>query len=330
MKHLSLLMISASALSLAGCNSSELDFRNAQFSNGKIYESNANKPFTGILMNMPENSIRLANDFNGFLMNYNQSMQQSKVAENLLIGRYLVCNSETKDGYLSGQLTCYTPNSTIKRYTAEYNAGNLNGKVNIYAPDGATLLAKTNFKNDKRDGKTEIYGPHTGKLIAEYHIINGQADGEQTSWNESTGKMTYHVSTKNGSYVGSMQTWTADGVLTADVPFVNGMKNGLVKTWHENGKPMNFVTMMDGYRDGPSNSWDEHGNLISSGMYKREIWWPDAAPKSKELSVASSGDDSCAIKWIDAFHKANGEDAMINNEQLGEWDQWCTEGKLPN
>lgn len=330
MRYLSTLMISASLLSLVGCNSNELDFRNAQFSNGKIYGNGANKAFNGTLKNLPENSIRLTDDFNELLINYNQSMQRSKASENLIIGRYLTCNSEIKDGYLSGQLTCYTPNSTIKRYTAEYNAGYLNGEVSIYAPDGATSLAKSNFKNNKRDGKTEIYGPHTGKLIAEYHVTNGLADGEQTSWDESTGRMTYHVTTKNGSYIGPMQTWTAEGVLTAEVPFVQGMKSGLVKTWHENGKPMSFFTMVEGYKDGPSNTWDENGNLISSGTYKREAWWPDAVPKAKDFSLASSGDDSCAIKWIDAFHKANGEDALINNEQLGEWDQWCAEGRVPN
>lgn len=47
-------------------------------------------------------------------------------------------------------------------------------------------------------------------------------------------------------------------------------------------------------------------------------------------SVEAAPDEACASKWIDAFHKENGEDAMITGDQLDEWDQWCAKGKLPN
>ncbi|MCU1748564.1 toxin-antitoxin system YwqK family antitoxin [Pseudomonas sp. 6D_7.1_Bac1] len=330
MKYLSLLAISASLLSLTGCGSSELDFRNTQISNGKIYEGKENKPFTGLVTNMPESTIPMANSFNDLLVSYNEAMKKLKAAENLGYGRRLVCNSEVKDGYLSGQTICYKPNTSLKRYTAQYEAGNLDGEVTVYALDGATVLAKAGFKNNLRDGKTEIYGPNTGKLVGEYRYTNGKADGDQISWDENTGKMTYHVTAKDGSYVSPMKLWTPEGVLTAEVPFLNGMRTGLVKTWHENGKPMKFVTMVDGIRDGPSQEWDEAGKLISSGNYKREAWYPDEAPIAKESTMVSTEDNSCATKWIDAFHNENGEDAMITSDQLGEWDQWCTEGKLPN
>lgn len=330
MKNQIALPIFIAALSLAGCGGSELDFRNAQVSNGKIYKNNEDKSHSGLLTNIPESTIRLAEGFNGLLIEYNKGMEESNSTENRIIGRYLVCNSEINDGYLSGLLTCYKPNSTTKRYTAQYDAGKLNGEARIFASDGATLLAKGNFTNDLREGKSEVYGPNTSKLIGEYNFATGKAEGEQTSWNEKTEKMTYHVTIKNGSYVGTMRLWTAEGVPTAEVPFLNGMKNGLVKTWHENGKPMNFVTMVDGYRDGPSHTWDEDGKLTSSGTYRREVWWPEETSKTKGAAMASTGDDSCSIRWIDAFHKENGEDSMITSDQLGEWDQWCTEGRLPN
>ncbi|MFJ5240263.1 toxin-antitoxin system YwqK family antitoxin [Pseudomonas neuropathica] len=324
-----LLAITTSVAVLTGCGPSELDYRNAQFSNGKIYANNDNKPFTGFVTNLPDRNIRTANSYNELLVSFNQTMTKFHSDENLFYGRHLVCNSTFKDGYLSGQTICYKPNTIIKRYTAQYNAGNLDGKVELFATDGTTLLAKASFKNDLRDGKTEIYGPHTGKLVGEYNSTNGKADGEQTSWDENTGKMTYHATTKNGAYVDSMKLWTPEGVLTAEVPFVDGMKTGLVKTWHENGRPLKFVTMVDGIRHGSSQEWDEDGNLISSGNYKREAWYPDEAPKANEATTNSNEDNSCTSKWVDAFHKENGEDTMITSDQLGEWDQWCAEGKLP-
>ncbi len=47
-------------------------------------------------------------------------------------------------------------------------------------------------------------------------------------------------------------------------------------------------------------------------------------------SVKATPDEACSSKWVDAFHKENGEDAMITSDQLDEWDQWCAKGRLPN
>jgi len=330
MKHFSLLAVSVGLLSLTGCGSSELDFRNAQISNGKIYEGKENKPYTGLVRNMPESTIREATGaLNDLLAIYNQHMGKFKASESLLYGRHLICDSEVKEGSLSGQTDCYTPNTKLKRYTVQYESGNFDGGVSIYAPDGKTLLLKSAFKRNAIDGKLEIYGPHTEKLIGQYHSTNGKADGDQTSWDEYTGKMTYQVTAKDGVYVGVMKSWTADGVLIAEVPFVEGVKSGLIKTWRDNGKPMEFLTVLNGSKNGPSQEWDEDGKLIRSGTYKQGEWYPDAPPVT-ETTIVGAEDNSCSTKWIDAFHKEKGEDAMITSSQLGEWDQWCTEGKLPD
>lgn len=55
---------------------------------------------------------------------------------------------------------------------------------------------------------------------------------------------------------------------------------------------------------------------------------PVAVPAS--ASVKATPDEACSSKWLDAFHKENGEDAMITSDQLDEWDQWCAQGRLPN
>lgn len=39
--------------------------------------------------------------------------------------------------------------------------------------------------------------------------------------------------------------------------------------------------------------------------------------------------DSCVDQWSDAFHKKNGEEAMIVADMLDEWGAWCKTGKHP-
>ncbi|MCS3472596.1 antitoxin component YwqK of YwqJK toxin-antitoxin module [Pseudomonas sp. JUb42] len=311
---------------IGGCSQNELDFKNMQISNGKIFKKSEDTPFSGTAYNLPESVISMAANFNDFLVSYNNIMDKTKARENTIYGRHLICTSEVKKGYLSGLTICYIPNTNVKRYTAEYTSGLLNGDINVYAADGKTQLAHAQFTNDLIDGDIKVYGPHSGKLIAEYHSTNGKADGSQTTWDENTGQMTSNVVAKNGLNVGLMRLWSREGVLTGEVPFSNGLKSGLVKTWFDNGKPMSVVMMKDGYRDGPSQSWDEKGVLISSGTYKREIWYPNQQPATSP----SLSNSNCPDKWIDAFHRTNGEDALITTEQIDEWESWCAEGKLPN
>ncbi|EPY8494697.1 hypothetical protein AB8Q16_04980 [Pseudomonas aeruginosa] len=39
--------------------------------------------------------------------------------------------------------------------------------------------------------------------------------------------------------------------------------------------------------------------------------------------------EKCQTLWISAYRAELGEEAMVNAEQLDEWEDWCSEGKLP-
>ena len=57
-----------------------------------------------------------------------------------------------------------------------------------------------------------------------------------------------------------------------------------------------------------------------------------AAPALQNISTNSLNQadiDSCVDQWSDAFHKKNGEDAMIIADMLDEWGAWCKDGKHP-
>lgn len=38
----------------------------------------------------------------------------------------------------------------------------------------------------------------------------------------------------------------------------------------------------------------------------------------------------CLGMWTDAYHKEEGEEAMISADQIGEWERWCSDGKSPS
>ncbi|MEB0121545.1 hypothetical protein QN391_12660 [Pseudomonas sp. CCI1.2] len=56
------------------------------------------------------------------------------------------------------------------------------------------------------------------------------------------------------------------------------------------------------------------------------------APALQKASTSSSNKaniDSCVDQWGTAFHKENGEDAMVISDMLDEWGNWCKAGKHP-
>ncbi|WP_271410524.1 hypothetical protein [Pseudomonas sp. Q1-7] len=56
----------------------------------------------------------------------------------------------------------------------------------------------------------------------------------------------------------------------------------------------------------------------------------ETAPALAVKEKASSSDtDTCVDKWISAFRKENGEEALIHYSFFDEWEGWCAEGKQP-
>lgn len=56
------------------------------------------------------------------------------------------------------------------------------------------------------------------------------------------------------------------------------------------------------------------------------------APTLKKVSTKlynQADIDRCVDQWSDAFHKKNGEDAMVISDMLDEWETWCKAGKHP-
>jgi hypothetical protein len=54
-----------------------------------------------------------------------------------------------------------------------------------------------------------------------------------------------------------------------------------------------------------------------------------SAAMAKTAQPSKQALAKCEQQWIDAFHKENGDDALISSDQLDEWDAVCKKGKNP-
>jgi hypothetical protein len=79
--------------------------------------------------------------------------------------------------------------------------------------------------------------------------------------------------------------------------------------------------------NGPAN----FGPLERGELDRLLKQYGDRAPNNSMATKNSSASSAtCTDKWVAAHRKQVGEDAAISQEQLGEWEVWCKEGKLPS
>jgi len=326
------------ALTLTGCGDDVLDWRNASVSGGKVYANNENKPFSGSLTNVPENSLPFNNAFNDLLVQHNRAMERIKDRQQGFFGRNLVCDTTVEEGLVTGTTSCRNSSGNV-RWKASLAGKSLDGVAEIFDITGKTVITRNEYAKGVADGKLEVFSPNTGKLIGEYHSKNGKADGEQTAWDEKTGNKISHADTKDGMYVGVQESWSPEGKLTGVVPYSNGAVDGEVKVWDaETGKQTALATYVNGQKIGRATSWDAQGNVLSDGnMNAKGILVPiaSAQPAVADLeedewaTAVKPANKQCVDEWVTYAHKVDGEDAMIGIESMKDWDSMCSDGQHP-
>ncbi|NTY92980.1 toxin-antitoxin system YwqK family antitoxin [Pseudomonas putida] len=325
MKARKIIAGTAAFLSLGGCSESQLDYRNAQISNGLIYSNSENKPFTGLVTNLPEDFLRANSGYNDTLFNLNQILSKIRSEKNMYMGRAFVCDAQVEDGFISGSVSCYQARSRTLRYSAEYKSGNIDGVFQIFAIDGKTLLAKTSFTQDQVDGATQIWSPNTGKLIYLRNTRNGKPEGLLENYDENTGQTTYRAEAKAGYIVGIAESFSADGKRQSQVPYDDGVPHGIAYEWDANtGTMTKLITFDHGAWTGENKKWTADGTLVSHQIYNRNVLIEDKLlPAPSENHIANAGTDQCVEALIEKFRSSNGEDALIRSDQVAEWESDC-------
>lgn len=319
------IIAAAVLITLSGCNKPTLDYRNAEISNGMIYENNENTPFTGLVTNFPESSLPPNLTRVNFLRKALGGMTPQEQRANAY---NVICDSNVKNGYLTGETNCYTLNSRLKRFTLNYSGGQLDGNAAAYAANGSTYLYKGGFKADKPHGRQEFYKLSTGELLERFFAINGTYDGLHERWDPTTGTLIYRAEADNGTYIGTTYEWRNDGLMLGETPWEDGKVHGTVRVWDkETGNLSAEVAYVNGIRLGSQKRWASDGRLISEGTMGPDGLFTPTSTTGYTESHSPSPD--CVDLWIDAFRAEAGEEAMINNEQLGEWESWCENGQRP-
>lgn len=257
-----------------------------------------------------------------------------------------------KNGYQDGLEERYWKGNIIHKL--EYKNGKRDGEEVRWSDDGKTILAKLTWRaGNKQDGFEEDYN---GKSI----YLNGKLHGVQVKYIRPIATKEKQVSSEvtydNGTAISG---WFRDidkinGTLTQEFKLVQSPRAGNESFWsHYPGKlvPEGRVLMHNA----------QTGELIGE-----EIWSNGEKIKYKSTYGANGGEESshyildttasyekykqvpiseymiygatlpnseltdhCLGEWIAAYRKEVGNEAVIMNAQMNEWNDWCSEGRFP-
>ncbi|QTB80644.1 hypothetical protein J3L14_07145 [Burkholderia pseudomallei] len=367
-KRLFLIPTVASLLGLAGCKGDALDYRNAQMVNGKVYASNVNEPFSGKLTNVPDRSllieqasfqligklasIALADSVPAAERNA-QSFLGASGAAMPLSGA--LCDVQIDDGLLDGKAICKAPQSDVVRVEASFTHGALDGSFKLSGGQDNGPLMEATFRNGQPDGTLKVYSWTNHKLVHTFPWTGGVASGTEEAFDSNTGALVKRATFVNGKYEGEVIHYAPDGKqVTLKATYANGKLNGPYKEWDANGTLITDKTYSNGVEVGSDgsdfgvcmNEWDDvyraaPGHRAFPAAELRRQWetacragtHPSASgstPTAKTGSLTPPDPDVCVDGWTAAFHRENGDDAIVTADQLGEWRSWCKEGKRPS
>lgn len=364
MRSLSLLAALVSTIGLTACGPKVLDYRNAQMVNGKVYIDNANEPFSGKLTHVPDRallieqagfqltgkltSIALA-DSTPTVERNAQSFLSASGAATLLSGA--LCDVQINEGLPNGKAVCKAPSSDVVRIETSFRHGALDGSFRLSGGQDNGTLMEVTFRNGQADGTQKVYSWTDHKLVHTFPWNNGVVSGTEEAFDANTGALVKRATFVDGKYEGEVVHYAPDGKqVTLRATYASGKLNGAYKEWDASGAPVAGKTYSNGVEvgaDGSSfgrcmNEWDDayrtipdHHAFPPSELQRQ---WESSCragqhPPPSDPAQASptpSGkptDSDCIDGWTAAFHRENGDDAIVTADQVGEWRSWCNVGK---
>lgn len=351
---LSLLSVLSATL-LAGCFGKVLDFRNAEISNGKVYQNGANEPFSGKVTNIPFSTlpktpvttvIRMASDLHGDAVRI--------YLGGVMIGA--ICDTEFDKGVPDGKTVCTLSGLDWPVVTMRYEKGSLEGAVKVAGVVKGVTLVEAAYKGNALEGELIINHAETGKLVGRSHWRAGKPHGSEEVYSLTTRELVRKVTYVDGLIEGDVLKYSPDGKqLISKIPYVAGQRHGVEEEYRPEGQLIRKTPYVAGQPHGVEETYSPGGQLIRRGRYVEgredglfEEWneqgqlvrtrqWTNGRPgevnqsPSQQASAAplsSAALDDCVDGWTAAFRRENGQDAMVKYDQLEEWKDWCQQGKI--
>lgn len=184
------MLLAITGISHADASSNDerlLSFRNAQIYNGRIFAGNENEPFTGIVNDFPmtiapiEPVKILIKEVRGVTQDTSTHhfITRDSWTAGSQRGGLIACNGGFKDGYIHGQLFCFSLSDGLPILDANYYDGQLNGPVVVYSlkdAEGSKLL-EAEFVNHKVNGGLTAYGFNSSNTVFVSEWTDGVLDG---------------------------------------------------------------------------------------------------------------------------------------------------------
>jgi len=207
------------AFLMSGCSKPVLDWRNAEVSNGKIYEIGANEPFDGLVTDVPHGKIE---KLLGAAVLWSLKTNQPKTMASLLGGMSYECDVTVKDGLLADHVVCRHHQSQVVAYEGRLKNGRLDGETLFHGPDGGRV-AVLPMKDGRVDGRVQVYfGDDPKQLSMEADMANGGYDGDVTGYHHN-GKVSAKGHYLNNVPAGVWETYREeDGTISERVQYEAG------------------------------------------------------------------------------------------------------------
>ena len=314
---------------LAGCSGSVLDFRNAEISNGKIFKEGDNKPFSGKLTDVPDSKILMGHPGWGKALNFLGKGALTGSGRGVMGS---LCTAPVSDGYIDGKVQCKLPRSEALMYEFRLVKGMLDGDFRLYdGSDDKEVVVEAGFVKGALDGRHRIFDPSTHKLRYEATYKDGAVDGEEAEYNGSTSVKVASRRYNKGKLDGEAVEYAADGkTVVFRGSYVDGKRHGLHEKFDaKTGRKLAEDGYNNGERHGPSRLWSSEGRLLD------ERYFENGMPVDRPPAVAGGAGapgaaaQDCVDGWMAAHRKEVGPDAPIRMDQIGEWEEWCKQGKRP-
>ncbi|WP_052007276.1 toxin-antitoxin system YwqK family antitoxin [Burkholderia paludis] len=260
-----------------------------------------------------------------------------------------------KGGRPDGKLTMYTPDGASQKLaTITFKNGEPDGRQEIYSPTTHRLVHASNWTKGAPEGQEEGFDENTGNRILIATYVNGQVNGPFTRYAADGKQITYRAIFVNGKPEGTEETYDPmTGKLTGRAEYTNGLLNGTVKRWNADGKLVYEKDYQNGQESLPApavtacldrryTAFYRSGDLRENVNSEQRNQWEaeckeesggsaNSTRRSESAATTSSSDsDICVSIWTAAFHRENGDDAIVTTDQLNEWQSWCKKGKRPS
>ncbi len=255
-----------------------------------------------------------------------------------------------RNGIADGRMEVYSPTTHRLMHTLTWTNGVLNGEEEGFDETTGNRVLHGTLVNGLYDGEFVRYAPDGTQVTYQAKFVNGRLNGIEEAYDPHTGRLTGHAEYASGVLNGIVKRWNADGRLVYEKEYQNGqpVDNEAVAACvnqrdlqHQSQEGEDITALLNEWeaqcREEPHAAFSAAPGAAAassatagSGSTDAEI--ADAIrAAAKGAASASAGRsapvDACVDQWTAAFHRENGDDAVVTADQVGEWQSWCKAGK---